>query len=245
MLIECQSCKAKYQIASSKIPKDSRSFVRCSKCSASILLPGGNGHEEGDLLEIACQSCETQYWVLAGRLKGEKVKTKCQQCEHEFWVQKSGLPKVELKENKQPESAESTATEDATEDTTEDATKTQPTPGKDLNIDEPYETEISDAAVNSSTLEGSTEINGKTSISEQYQTILEVARGDMVEGTVPMKQKQQFFLKSTDKVLQSFSRKNPKPARKVPFWTLFFVLLMSLFLGTGFLFSVVFNYWPT
>jgi predicted Zn finger-like uncharacterized protein len=106
MLIQCQSCNAKYRLNLERIP-NKKSFIKCKKCNAPIYIdpqedaPGDEGVITGESRQTAeaastaggggvamvtCPNCGARYNVPAEQLSRQGLKLKCTNCDSMFPV---------------------------------------------------------------------------------------------------------------------------------------------------------------
>lgn len=104
MLIQCQSCNAKYRLNLERIP-NRKSFIKCKKCNAPIYIdPQEDAPEEaapvgattgegqqtaaggGGVAVVICPNCGARYNVPAEQLSRQGLKLKCTSCDSMFPV---------------------------------------------------------------------------------------------------------------------------------------------------------------
>ncbi len=100
MLIQCQSCRAKYRLNLEKIP-NRKTFIRCRQCTAPIYIdpqndlpeggdnlaaPSAGGADGRETVELGCDNCGARYRVAAEPLKKVGLRLKCSSCGHKFAV---------------------------------------------------------------------------------------------------------------------------------------------------------------
>ena len=106
MLIQCQSCNAKYRLNLERIP-NRKSFIKCKKCNAPIYIdPQEDALEDEDVFTgesqqtaeaasaaggggvamVTCPKCGARYNVPAEQLSRQGLKLKCTGCDNMFPV---------------------------------------------------------------------------------------------------------------------------------------------------------------
>ncbi|MBL0691853.1 MAG: hypothetical protein JJV97_05930 [SAR324 cluster bacterium] len=89
MLLECNSCKARYKLADSIISDHPRKaeqslFVHCTKCHEKIHIDIPTKHPP--LVEVFCPHCHSEYGVDRARFHNPNLKVKCFLCKKLFMV---------------------------------------------------------------------------------------------------------------------------------------------------------------
>lgn len=90
MIIQCRQCNSNYKIDPQKLPAG-KSFIRCSKCSASIPI----SREEQDKVTnespkkiIHCDQCQVRYAIPLSHFKTDIIKVHCGKCGFVFRISK-------------------------------------------------------------------------------------------------------------------------------------------------------------
>ncbi len=90
MIIQCRQCNSNFKIDPQKLPSG-KSFIRCSKCSASIpISPKEQNKVTNDSPKklIECIQCHVKYAVPLSHFKNDVIKMHCGKCGYVFRINK-------------------------------------------------------------------------------------------------------------------------------------------------------------